>query len=419
MKVDVLVIGGGIVGTTVARELQASGRSTVLVEKGAVGQACSLGNAGWITPCFAMPLPQPGMLLKSIKWLLDSRSPLYIKPALDPLLFRWIMRFTLSMTRKKMLRSIGVLTDVSKYSLEFYSELAKRHPNRMAFEKRGLLMVSAHDSGVEAAKAEMHLMAERGIPGRALSRDELLAFEPTLKPIVRGGVYFTEEAQIEPLQASLTIAEEFKSLGGNVTEGHEVYDFEMAANGSISKVRTTQGDFEPELVVLASGSWSPEIGKKLRLSVPILGGKGYSMTLKGAHTPPKHPIMIVDRKVAVTPYPDRLRVAGTLELVNQDYSISPTRLEAIYSGVHEYLNLTGKPDTQAEARDIWRGLRPCTPDGVPIVGASSKIPNLFYCTGHQMLGLQSAPGTAKLAVDLLTKRDPVTDPTPFSPLRFE
>jgi|688.fasta_scaffold156766_2 D-amino-acid dehydrogenase len=420
---DVLVIGGGIVGTTVARELQAAGRSVLLLERTAVGQACSLGNAGWVTPCFAMPLPQPGMLLKSIGWLLDSSSPLHIRPALDPLLLRWLCRFLLAMNRGTMLRSVAALTAVSTYSLRFYAELATRQPGPLCFEKRGLLMVSATRSGLAAAREEMAVMADCGIPGRGLSREEALDFEPLLRPGILGGVFFPEEAQIDPLQATLAVTREFESLGGTVLERHEVFDFDLRADRTIETVHTTQGRFRPELVVLASGSWSTEMARRLGLSVPILGGKGYSMTLEappgGTLAMPARPIMIVDRKIAVTPYPDRLRVAGTLELVNQDMSISPRRLAAIHSGAHEFLRLTANQATPARPRDIWRGLRPCTPDGVPVVGFSRRVPNLFYCTGHQMLGLQSAPGTARLAVELLTRAPTLTDPEPFSARRWE
>jgi D-amino-acid dehydrogenase len=418
LECDVLVIGGGITGVTLARELQSRGRQVRLLERSRIGQACSLGNAGWVTPCFAMPLPQPGMLLKSLRWLLDSSSPLYIHPAPSLTLARWLWRFGLSMNRRKMLRSIEVLTAVSKHSLEFYSELASRSPKSLAFEKRGLLMVSSTDAGLASARSEMELMARQQIPGRWMERDELLSFEPVLRPMIRGGVYFPEEAQIDPLQATLAVANEFKALGGIIHEDHEVFDIELGPKAAITRVRSTQGDFKPALVVLASGSWSPSIVRRLGLSVPILGGKGYSMTLNAARAP-STPIMIVERKIAVTPFPGKLRVAGTLELVDQDMGISPGRVAAIHRGAHEYLDLTGNENTQAEAHEIWRGLRPCTPDGVPIVGGSSRISNLFYCTGHQMLGLQSAPGTARLAADLISGTAPLTDPAPFSARRFE
>jgi D-amino-acid dehydrogenase len=282
-------------------------------------------------------------------------------------------------------------------------------------------MVSSTRAGLKAAVTEMELMAERGIRGRSLSRDEVLSEEPILKSHVLGGVLFPDEAQIEPVQTTVSIADAFKAQGGKILSGYEVFDFEVSDQGRITCVRTTQGEFRPELVVLAAGSWSPQLGKKLGLRVPVLGGKGYSMTLSGVARTPVRPIMIVERKIAVTPFDGKLRIAGTLELVNRDNSISTTRLDAIHSGAHEYLSLSdsNSPATMAQSRDIWRGLRPCTPDGVPMVGFSKKLTNLFYNTGHQMLGLQSAPGTAKLAADLIAGKSSIVDPAPFSPVRFE
>jgi D-amino-acid dehydrogenase len=313
-----------------------------------------------------------------------------------------------------MLKSIEVLTEISKHSFDFYTELAARTSTDVGFEKKGLLMVSATESGVRDALAEMRLMAERGIRGQALNRDELLHVEPLLKPIVKGGVLFPDEAQTEPFLTTGAIAREFTALGGHTALETEVFDFTISDRGTITEVITTKGRFRPDLVVLAAGSWSPAVARKLRLRVPVLGGKGYSMSVEGVRRKPARPMMIVDRKVAITPWANSVRLAGTLELVNQDFSISPRRLAGIYDGTHEFLNL----EHDGEARKIWRGLRPCTPDGVPLIGFSKKISNLFYCTGHQMLGLQSAPGSARLAADLIQKRTPYVDPKPFQPERF-
>lgn len=411
-KKNVLVIGGGIVGICVARELQSLGHEVEVVDKGAIGQGCSFANAGWITPCFAMPLPQPGLMLKSLTWLLNSKSPLYIKPSLEPLLVRWLWRFMLATNRKKMLRSIEALTAISKYSLSFYTEFAARTEST-GFQRNGLLMVSATEAGVEYAKKEMRLMADQGIAGEFMDEHKVREFEPALKGIVKGGVFFPDEAQIEPFTTTVSLAKEFTNLGGKLHFNTEVYDFEVAG-GKIEEVVTTRGRFRPDLVVLAAGSWSPELAKRLALRIPLMGGKGYSMSMSGG-TRPARPIMIVDKKIAITPMADSTRVAGTLELVNQDFSISPTRVRAILEGAREYLHLP----TETEPENLWRGLRPCTPDGVPIIGFSKKLSNLFYCTGHQMLGLQSAPGSAKLAGQLIQNEAPLTDPAPFSPYRFE
>lgn len=413
-KVDVLVLGAGIIGTSLARELQASGRSVLMIDKGQAGYGCSYGNAGWITPCFAMPLPQPGMFWKSIGWLLKPESPLYIKPEPSWMLMRWMMSFLGAMNEKKMRESVAVLADISKYSLTAYGELAKRAPQTFGFDQKGLLLVSANAAGLEAAELEMNLMNERGIPGKRLSGEEVLALEPALKPLIKGGVYFPTEAHAEPLATVKAMLAEFESLGGKFQGGTEVYDFEFEGD-RISEVVTTRGRYKADLVVMALGTWSPRIAKLLRTSVPILGGKGYSLIAENFQTPPRHPIMIVERKIAVTPRADSVRLAGTLELVRDDDGITPRRVNAILKGSHEYMHVGG----DVKIREIWRGLRPCTPDGVPMVGFSKKWKNLFYSAGHQMLGLQSAPGSARLATDLIVGRGTFTDPAPFRPERFE
>lgn len=411
-KVDVLVVGAGIIGTSVAQALQAAGRKVTMIDRGAVGYGCSYGNAGWVTPCFAMPLPQPGMFFKSIGWLMKPDSPLRIKPEPSLLLAQWLWHFTRSMNEKKMNQSIEVLAGISKTSLDLYAQMATQNPS-FGFDRKGLLMVSATDSGLRAAVEEMELMAARGIEGRKLSSDEVAQLEPSLrKGILKGGVFFPQEAHVEPLQAVQRIFKDFQDKGG-VFQQAEVFDFEFVGN-QIKKVCTTTGDFEADLVVMAMGTWSTTMAEKLQSNVPILGGKGYSLIVENFKVKPVHPMMIVERKIAVTPRADSVRVAGTLELVNQDYSITPRRVNAIINGAKEFFDFAEEP----QIRELWRGLRPCTPDGVPMIGFSNKWKNLFYCAGHQMLGLQSAPGSAQLAKQIIFGEKTDVDPRPFNPDRF-
>lgn len=413
-KVDVLVIGAGIIGMTTALELQKQGRQVTVIDRGEPGMGCSYGNAGWITPCFAMPLPQPGMFWKSIGWLMNPDSPLRIKPVPSVQLAKWMLNFLFNMNERKLRESVAVLSDISKYSLDWYRELSGRSSETFGFDQKGLLLVSGNEDGLQGAKIEMDLMAERGIPGRLMTGEEISAMEPALKPGLKGGVYFPTEAHAEPLDTVKSIVREFESLGGVVESRREVYDF-VFANGKIEQVITTRGAYSPDLIVFALGTWSRTLARALRVSIPILGGKGYSMITPSFDVKPKHPIMIVERKIAVTPRADSVRLAGTLELVGHDDSITPRRVNNILKGSQEYMHMKANP----EIREVWRGLRPCTPDGVPMVGFSKKHSNLFYTLGHQMLGLQSAPGSAKLAADLIMGKPTITDPKPFRPERFE
>ena len=419
-KVDVLVLGAGIVGLSTAIELQKAGRQVTVIDKGEPGFGCSYGNAGWMTPCFSMPLPQPGMFFKSIGWLLNPDSPLRIKPQPSWLLVRWMTHFLLAMNERRMNQSVAVLTDISKYSLDFYADLATRAPKTFGFDQKGLLLVSGTDDGLKAAKIEMDLMNARGVPGKLMTGDEISAMEPSLKPGLKGGVYFPKEAHSEPLLTVQALVSELEELGGKVLSRTEAFDFVTSNAGGSSKieeVHTTRGKFKADLVLLAMGTWSDELARRLGLRVPILGGKGYRIITNSFDVKPQHPIMIVDRKIAVTPrYDGATSVAGTLELVNQDFEITPRRLNNIITGTQQYMHMSkGEP----EIKEIWRGLRPCTPDGVPMIGFSKKHSNLFYQIGHQMLGLQSAPGSGRVAADLIMGRPSITDTKPFRPERYE
>ncbi len=413
IKADVLIVGAGVIGLAAAYELSRAGAKVVVIDKFEPGYGCSYGNAGWITPCFAMPLPMPGMLFKSFKWLLDPESPLYIKPEFSATLISWLFRFMASMTQKQMLASVDALTKLSKQSLDLYKQLAATTDKPFSFQQKGLLMVAQSDDGLKYARSEMELVARNGIPGRLMQEEEARAFEPSLTKRIKGGVFFPEEAHAEPLQVTQTLAHEAQKLGAQIISKTEVIDFEMGANG-ITGARTTRGVFRAEQFVLATGSWSLRMGQTLGLKIPVLGGKGYAIITDPLSPNPQRPMMLVEKKVAVTPRNGTLRLAGTLELVNQDETFTTRRVEAIVRGAREFMNV---PD-QIRYHEIWRGLRPCTPDGVPVIGRTTRYPNLLVATGHQMLGLQSATGSGKLISDLLLGKPTDVDPKPYRADRF-
>jgi D-amino-acid dehydrogenase len=413
IKADVLIVGGGVIGLASAYELSKAGAKVVVIDKFEPGYGCSYGNAGWITPCFAMPLPMPGMLFKSFKWLLDPESPLYIKPELSPALISWLITFMGSMTQKKMLRSVDALTQISVQSLKLYQELSAQTDLPFSFEQKGLFMVAQSDDGLKYAKQEMELVSRNGVTGRLMLEEEARAFEPSLTKRIKGGVFFDQEAHAEPLQVTQTLAHEAQKLGAVILSKTEVIDFQLGAKGVLA-ARTTRGMFQADQFVLATGSWSRHLGQTLELKIPVLGGKGYAIITDPLGPNPQRPMMLVEKKVAVTPRHGTLRLAGTLELVNQDETFTTRRVEAIVRGAREFMNV---PD-EIRYHEIWRGLRPCTPDGVPVIGRTKRYPNLLLATGHQMLGLQSATGTGKLIADLALGKTPDVDPNPFRADRF-
>lgn len=390
-----LIVGGGIIGASIAAELASRGAQVTLIEKNTIGYGCSYGNAGWMTPCFAMPLPMPGMLFKSMKWLLNPEGPLYIKPSMSPLLIEWLTRFMFSMTEKKAQQSIEGLVQLSQESLKIYSNLAKEYPE-IRFEQKGLIMVAQSQTGLAAAVDELTRVLPLGVTGKQLNSDEIKKLEPSITGETLGGVYFDGEAHGEPLQIVKAMIAKAQKHGARIIEHCEYLSHEVTAN-KVSKVQTTQGDFIVDSLIMATGSWSTELAKKLALNIPILGGKGYAMISDPLPIQPVHPLMLIEKKIAITPRQNSIRIAGTLELVDQDFSITQRRVQAIVKGAKEYLTLPNN----FEMKELWRGLRPCTPDGVPLIGSHPQQRNLFIACGHQMLGLQSGSGTGKLVADLV------------------
>ncbi|MES2308480.1 MAG: FAD-dependent oxidoreductase [Verrucomicrobiota bacterium] len=412
--VDVLIIGGGIIGAATAYELSQRGKSVVLVDKGEIGHGCSYGNAGWIVPCGAHPLPMPGMILKSIGWLLDPTSPLYIKPRLSPSLASWLIRFLLSTNQRLMKQSVTALTELATYSLESFKKMEADYPGSLSFHQKGYLRLAGTEEGLRAALHDRNLATEQGIRSQGLTAEEVHALEPHLKKgAFVGGVYYPDEAHVEPLAAVKTLIQAAQERGTIILPHTEVFDFVKQGN-RIEKVRTTRGDITATEVILATGTWSEKMSRRLGSRIPILGGKGYAITVKKISPSPQIPIMFIDRKIAITPRDESIRLAGTMEIVDDDESITTHRVETILRGARELLHLPEKP----EIIEVWRGLRPCTPDGVPVIGRSPRYHNLIIAAGHQGVGLLTAPGTGRLVADLVCHEKPLFNPYPFRANRF-
>lgn len=406
-------------GLSSARSLLEHGAKVTVVEMHTVGKGCSFGNAGWLTPCFALPLPQPGLFWSSIQWLLDSESPLYIQPRMSLTLMQWLYRFLKSMNQEHLNSSTESLVQLSNLTLDL---IGKMNLTPIAdFKKNGLLMVSATDKGLKSTLDEMHLVARYGVKGQQLSSSEIQKMEPSLVGPLSGGVYFPNEAQIEPYQLCLALKEEVEAKGGVILQETEVTDLKIKTVKElkiIESLQTSSGGKQTILsgdaYVLATGSWSEMLGQTLGLKIPVLGGKGYSMLIPSYPEQPKYPIMILERKIAITPRADGVRLAGTLELVRNDHSINPKRSAAIFNGSRSFVRLP----SDATMGKVWSGLRPCTPDGLPIIGRSDAVQNLWFNTGHQMLGLQTSLGSGELLKNIMLKKSAGPAAIQMSPRRF-
>lgn len=409
----VVVIGAGVVGVSAAWYLAEAGHSVTVVEQGDVGAGSSYGNAGLVVPSHSIPLAAPGVWWRGLKWMRDPDSPFYIRPRLDPHLVRWLWRFRGSCTAAHVRRALPLLRDLAYASLGLFRDLARLDGLDFGFHQAGALAVYRTPAGLAEGAHEATVLAAAGIPARVLDGPGARAVEPALASDVVGGVHFADDAHLVPDRFVRGLARLAAARGVRFRTGTEVLGFRTAGSRVVA-VETTRGDLEPSDVVLAAGAWSPGVARALGLRLPIEPAKGYSVTFARPQAGPRMPLICGEARVAITPMDDTLRFAGTLELAGLDFSVNRRRVAALVRGARAYLA------TAEELRvlETWRGLRPCTPDGLPIVGRPGRLANVVLATGHAMIGVSLGPVTGVLVAQLATGERPMLDLTPLRPERF-
>jgi D-amino-acid dehydrogenase len=392
---DVLIVGGGVIGICSAYYLAEQGASVSLVEMNEVASGCSRSNAGLIVPSYIIPLASPGVLSQGLKWMLKSDSPFYIRPRLNLSLVQWLWRFRKACGSRKMPRAMQALHELSSASSGLFQDLIAKESLACDYRQDGWLMVYKTRTGLNKALEEARLLERYSVEMKLLSADETIAMEPMLKSDISGGIFYPEDSHLDPAKFAHAVADTLSKKGVEIHEHTEAIEFETSSK-FIEAVRTTAGVLRPKQVLLAAGSWSSGLGRKLGLSLALQPGKGYSVSIKRPEPCPRIPLYLSETKVAVTPLDDTLRFGGTLEFVGMDFGLNERRVNAIKRAAGEYL---GRMEN-LESGEIWSGLRPCSPDGLPLIGRSRALENLIVATGHGMLGISLAPITGKLVSKL-------------------
>lgn len=413
---DVAVIGGGVIGLCAARELQRRGREVRVIEQGNFGGQCSTGNAGLVVPSHVVPLAAPGVIGQGLRWLLRRNSPFRIKPRLDLGLLHWLWRFYSACTEQHVERSIPLLRDLSLESRSLYEKWARSCETDLGFRESGLLMLYSTEEGKEEVLEEAEQARAAGLEVQALGREGVEEKASRLPSSVEGGVYYKQDGMLSPARLIEVLEQELVAQE-NTTLCPEVSvtGFEHG-NNSIEAIQTTSGRVKAEKVVLAAGAWSAPLGDELGLDVPVEPAKGYSVTVDVPSGRPDTPFILTEEKVSVTPMGDQVRCAGTLELAGFDTSVDPYRVSPILDVANEY-EPSGGP-VSPDSVDPWVGFRPCTPDGLPIIGPVAQYDNLIMATGHCMLGMSLAPITGRLVAETIEHESPTVNLAPFRLRRF-
>ena len=400
MKKEVVIIGGGIIGLCCAYYLQQDGHQVTIVDKSDISSGASFVNAGYITPSHIIPLAAPGMISKGLKWMFSTSSPFYVKPRLEADFLRWSWLFKKSATATHVERSIPIIKDINLLSRALYTDMKNAGDFDFHYQRKGLLMCYQTEKEGEAEwKMGQRAIAE-GLNVQNLTKEEAKKLEPNVDFNIKGAVYFDSDAHMTPTDFMPQMIALLRQKGVQFCTNAEITDLEIA-NDKIVSVQTSKRTLKADEFILAAGSWSSILAKKISIRLPLQAGKGYRIDVK-EHTGITMPAILAEAKVAVTPMQGFTRFAGTMEIGGINHKINQVRVNAIAKAAETFYNGLKIPREAIE--NAACGLRPCSPDGLPYIGKTKNYKNLIVATGHAMMGWSLGPATGKLVSELVGEK---------------
>jgi D-amino-acid dehydrogenase len=409
MSKKVVIIGGGIMGVCSAYFLHKEGHEVTIIDKSNFSSGASFVNAGYITPSHIISLAAPGIITKGLKWMFNPASPFYVKPRLDKDFLRWAWAFKRSATKKKVEQSIPVIKDINILSRELYIAMKSSGDLDFHYEHKGLLMAYKHDKAGEQEWEVGKKAIQLGLKVENLTAKEVEALEPKANLNIKGAVYFHSDAHMTPGSFMKNMLSYLRENGVTILAEEEVKDI-IISNNSIKKVVTNKQEITADEFVMAAGSWSPIISKKLGIKMLLQPGKGYRINV-AQETNITIPAVLLEAKVAVTPMDGFTRFSGTMEIDKINHKINPIRVNAIANSASKYYHGLQISTQDKEAAQC--GLRPVTPDGLPYIGKTSQYNNLTFATGHAMMGWSLGPATGKLVSEIVSDKKASLDLNPF------
>lgn len=414
MSKSILIIGGGIVGLSSAYFLQKEGHQVTVIDKSDITSGASFVNAGYLTPSHIIPMASPGKITQGLKWMFNSASPFYMKPRWDVDFFKWSWYFKKSSTNAKVEKAIPVIKDVNILSRDLFEGIkASGDLGDFQLERKGLLMIyktqAAYEHEMEVAKKASFL----GLEVNELNESQLAEMEPNIKIDAAGAVHYECDGHTTPTEFMPKMLQYLKNVGVQIRTNEEVLDLSVN-NSQISGVKTSKGNISADEIILAAGSWTGKLSKKLNIKLPLQAGKGYRINIK-RHLGISMPAVLMESSMAVTPMKGFTRFAGTMEFSGLNDTIRKERVEAIAAGAKKYypeIEITSEEKSLAKS-----GMRPVTPDGLPYIGRSSRIKNLTFATGHAMMGWSLGPATGKLVSEIIDAKKTSMDISAFNPQR--
>ncbi|ACA16584.1 D-amino-acid dehydrogenase [Methylobacterium sp. 4-46] len=415
----VLVLGGGVVGVTSAYYLARAGHEvTVLDRQPGAGLETSFANAGQVSPGYSAPWAAPGIPLKAMKWLMMRHRPLVLWPQLEPRLYGWLARMLANCTQEAYQRNKGRMVRLAEFSRDALRDL--RGETGIAYDHRekGTLQLFRTRKQLDHVGDDTRVLDAYGVAYEVLDPEGCIAAEPALARVrdtFVGGLRLPGDETGDAHLFTQRLAALCADRGVRFRFGVAVARLHHEA-GRVTGVETATGEvLRAEAYVAAMGSYTPALLRPLGLSLPVYPVKGYSLTLPVTDegSAPVSTVMDETYKVAITRLGDRIRVGGTAELAGFSQALRGPRRATLERSLTDLFPAGG----DLSRATFWTGLRPMTPDGTPIVGATA-YGNLYTNTGHGTLGWTMACGSGRMLADLITGRHPEIAHEDFAERRY-
>ncbi|EYR84618.1 FAD-binding oxidoreductase [Shinella sp. DD12] len=407
-----VVVGAGIIGTTIAYDLQKRGRQVVLLDKGEVGRGASYGNMASIAVTEFMPASRPSIWKQIPGWMLDPEGPVRVRPGYMPKLLPWFARFVAA-SRPNKLRQLEA--DGAALCGRVYDDLLpllRETGLEGELTEEGCLSLYRDEAEFRADREHIEILERFGFPHRRLTGAQARELEPVLSESIGIAVLFPQNRSLrDPFRLVTRLAQRFLAQGGEIRRG-DVAGFERS--GRITAVRLTDGDrIAAGDVVISAGAYSGLLSKMLDEPMPLETERGYHTQIMSPGIAMRHSLIWPAKAFMVTPTAGGIRVGGTVEMAGLDAAPDYRRAKTTVRRAQ-----TALPDLRCEDFSEWMGHRPALPDTLPVMSASAKTPGVFYATGHGHLGVTHAATTARLMGDLITGVAPPIDMRPYRVDRF-
>lgn len=407
-----LVVGAGIIGTSLAYALQKRGRSVVLLDKGEVGRGASFGNMASIAVTEFMPASRPSVWRQIPGWMLDPEGPVRVRPSYMPKLIPWFARFVAASRPGKLRELEAQGAALCKRVYNDLLPLLRETGLEGELTAEGCLSLYTDEAEFRADREHIKILERFGFPHQRLTGAEARELEPELSDSIGMAVLFPQNRSLrDPHRLVMKLAEAFQAMGGRIERG-EVAGFDR--DGRIAGVRLTDGrSLAADEVVLCAGAHTGRLSKMLGEPMPLETERGYHTQIMSPGLSMRHSIIWPARAFMVTPTAGGIRVGGTVEMAGLDAAPDYRRARITVKRAQAAL-----PNLRRENATEWMGHRPAFPDTVPVMSASAKVPGVFYATGHGHLGVTYAATNARLMADLITRAAPPIDMRPYRVDRF-